>query len=42
MTVKLKFLGHKTLQIVKRYAYFSDGTVSNFILKMNPKISEST
>ena len=42
MRVKLKFLGHKILQMIRFYTHFSDGTVSNFILKMNPNISEST
>ena len=41
MRVKLKFLGHKLLQTVKRYAYLSEGIVSNDFLKMNTKISES-
>ena len=37
----IEVLRHKTLQIVKRYAYLSEGIVSNDFLKMNPNISES-
>lgn len=31
-------LGHKTLQMVKRYAHLSDGHVSNVVASMNAKI----
>lgn len=31
-------LGHKTLQMVKRYAHLSDGHVSNVVASMNEKI----
>lgn len=31
-------LGHKTLQMVKRYAHLSDGHVSNVVASMNQKI----
>jgi integrase len=31
-------LGHKTLQMVKRYAHLSDGHVSNVVASMNTKI----
>lgn len=31
-------LGHKTLQMVKRYAHFSDSHVSKVVAKMNNKI----
>ncbi len=31
-------LGHKTLQMVKRYAHLSDGHVSNVVTSMNAKI----
>lgn len=33
-------LGHKTLQMVKRYAHLSDGHVSNVVASMNKKIFE--
>jgi integrase len=31
-------LGHKTLQMVKRYSHLSDGHVSNVVARMNEKI----
>ncbi len=31
-------LGHKTLQMVKRYAHLSDGHVSSVVESMNVKI----
>ncbi|MEY3758653.1 MAG: hypothetical protein RIR39_144 [Pseudomonadota bacterium] len=31
-------LGHKTMQMVKRYTYLSDGHVSNVVASMNAKI----
>jgi len=33
-----EILGHKTLQMVKRYAHLSDGHVSNVVASMNEKI----
>ncbi|MDD5578134.1 MAG: site-specific integrase [Methylobacter sp.] len=33
-----EILGHKTLQMVKRYAHLSDGHVSNVVASMNQKI----
>jgi integrase len=33
-----EILGHKTLQMVKRYAHLSDGHVSNVVASMNAKI----
>jgi integrase len=33
-----EILGHKTLQMVKRYAHLSDGHVSNVVARMNAKI----
>jgi integrase len=33
-----EILGHKTLQMVKRYAHLSDGHVSNVVASMNKKI----
>jgi site-specific recombinase XerD len=33
-----EILGHKTLQMVKRYAHLSDGHVSSVIESMNAKI----
>ena len=33
-----EILGHKTLQMVKRYSHLSDGHVSNVVASMNSKI----
>jgi integrase len=33
-----EILGHKTLQMVKRYSHLSDGHVSNVVARMNAKI----
>ncbi|MBL1263627.1 tyrosine-type recombinase/integrase [Candidatus Methylomicrobium oryzae] len=37
-----EILGHKTLQMVKRYAHLSDGHVSNVVASMNAKIFGGT
>ena len=31
-------LGHKSLQMVQRYAHLSDGHISNVVASMNAKI----
>jgi len=37
-----EILGHKTLQMVKRYAHLSDDHVSNVVASMNAKIFGGT